>query len=101
VFTLASAACGISQTAAEVIAARAFQGLGAALFVPQTMAVIIAIVPAGHSYTSALRDAIVVPVVALLAGAALALALRQVKLAAPAEPAEEARPASLTAPSTG
>src|ERR1700743_3177949 len=37
VFTLASAACGISQTAAEVIAARAFQGLGAALFVPQTM----------------------------------------------------------------
>jgi hypothetical protein len=39
--------------------------------------------------------------VALLAGAALALALRRVKVAAPAEPAEEARPAGSTAPSTG
>src|SRR6201996_7605922 len=52
VFTLASAACGISQTAAEVIVARAFQGLGAALFVPQTMAVIIAIFPAGRRGTA-------------------------------------------------
>ena len=52
VFTLASAACGLSQTAAEVIAARAVQGLGAALFVPQTMAMIIAIFPAGRRGTA-------------------------------------------------
>jgi EmrB/QacA subfamily drug resistance transporter len=52
IFTLASAACGISQSAAEVIAARAIQGLGAALFVPQTMAVIIAIFPAGRRGTA-------------------------------------------------
>jgi EmrB/QacA subfamily drug resistance transporter len=48
VFTLASAASGISQTAAELIAARAVQGLGAALLLPQTMAVIIATFPAGR-----------------------------------------------------
>ncbi|HEY6494870.1 MAG TPA: DHA2 family efflux MFS transporter permease subunit [Trebonia sp.] len=52
VFTLASAACGLSQNAAEVIAARSVQGLGAALFVPQTMAVIIAIFPPGRRGTA-------------------------------------------------
>ncbi len=46
VFTLASLTCGLSQTAGEVIAARAFQGVGAALLVPQTMSVIIATFPA-------------------------------------------------------
>jgi EmrB/QacA subfamily drug resistance transporter len=48
VFTLASAASGISQTAAELIAARAVQGLGAALLLPQTMAMIIATFPASR-----------------------------------------------------
>ncbi len=48
VFTLASAASGVSQTAAELIAARAVQGLGAALLLPQTMAVIIATFPASR-----------------------------------------------------
>jgi len=48
VFTLASAASGISQTAAELIAARAVQGLGAALLLPQTMAMIIATFPANR-----------------------------------------------------
>jgi EmrB/QacA subfamily drug resistance transporter len=48
VFTLASAAGGLSQTAAELIAARAVQGLGAALLMPQTMAVIIATFPASR-----------------------------------------------------
>jgi EmrB/QacA subfamily drug resistance transporter len=52
VFTLASAACGLSQNAAEVIASRSVQGLGAALFVPQTMAVIIAIFPASRRGTA-------------------------------------------------
>ena len=46
VFTLASLTCGLSQTAGEVITARAFQGLGAALLMPQTMSVIIATFPA-------------------------------------------------------
>ncbi len=48
IFTLASAASGISQTAAELITARAVQGLGAALLLPQTMAVIIATFPASR-----------------------------------------------------
>ena len=48
VFTLASAASGVSQTAAELIAARAVQGLGAALLLPQTMAMIIATFPASR-----------------------------------------------------
>jgi len=46
VFSLASAAAGLSQTAVELIAARAVQGLGAAMLLPQTMAIIIAIFPA-------------------------------------------------------
>jgi EmrB/QacA subfamily drug resistance transporter len=45
VFTLASAASGLSQNGTELIAARAVQGLGAALLLPQTMAIIIAIFP--------------------------------------------------------
>jgi EmrB/QacA subfamily drug resistance transporter len=53
VFTLASAASGISQNAGELIAARAVQGLGAAMLLPQTMAIIIAIFP-GHRRGAAL-----------------------------------------------
>jgi EmrB/QacA subfamily drug resistance transporter len=45
VFTLASAASGLSQTGTELIAARVVQGFGAALAMPQTMAIIIAIFP--------------------------------------------------------
>ncbi|HTU74118.1 MAG TPA: DHA2 family efflux MFS transporter permease subunit [Trebonia sp.] len=45
-FTLASLASGLSQTAGQLITARAFQGLGAALLMPQTMSVIIATFPA-------------------------------------------------------
>ena len=52
IFTLASAAAGCSQTAAELIAARAVQGLGAALLLPQTMAVIIATFPAARRGTA-------------------------------------------------
>lgn len=40
VFTLASVWCGFSETIGTLIAARALQGLGAALLTPQTMAVI-------------------------------------------------------------
>ncbi|WP_019630087.1 MFS transporter [Actinomadura atramentaria] len=45
-FTLASLACGISQDPTQLIIARAVQGLGAALLMPQTMSIIIATFPA-------------------------------------------------------
>lgn len=45
VFTLASAACGLSGSIGMLIAARAFQGLGAALMTPQTMAIITRLFP--------------------------------------------------------
>ncbi|MFG2005768.1 DHA2 family efflux MFS transporter permease subunit [Spirillospora sp. NPDC048911] len=45
-FTLASLACGISQDPAQLIAARAVQGLGAAMLMPQTMSIIIDTFPA-------------------------------------------------------
>ncbi|WP_067455658.1 MFS transporter [Actinomadura macra] len=45
-FTLASLACGISQDPTQLIAARAVQGLGAALLMPQTMSIIIGVFPA-------------------------------------------------------
>ncbi|WP_026413973.1 DHA2 family efflux MFS transporter permease subunit [Actinomadura oligospora] len=44
-FTLASLACGIAQDPTQLIAARAIQGLGAALLMPQTMSIIIATFP--------------------------------------------------------
>lgn len=45
VFTVASAACGLSTSIGMLIAARAVQGLGAALMTPQTMAVITRLFP--------------------------------------------------------
>lgn len=39
-FALASAACGAAQTATELIAARAVQGIGAALLVPPSLALL-------------------------------------------------------------
>jgi EmrB/QacA subfamily drug resistance transporter len=45
-FAIASVTCGFSQNAGELIGARAVQGLGAALLLPQTMAIIIATFPA-------------------------------------------------------
>ncbi|KJS62198.1 DHA2 family efflux MFS transporter permease subunit [Streptomyces rubellomurinus] len=46
VFTLSSLWCGVSGSIGMLIAARAVQGLGAALMTPQTMAVITKIFPA-------------------------------------------------------
>jgi EmrB/QacA subfamily drug resistance transporter len=48
VFTVASAWCGLTGDIQQLIVARVFQGLGAALMTPQTMAVITRIFPA-HS----------------------------------------------------
>src|SRR4051812_19158855 len=45
VFTLASLACGLSGTIGLLIAARAVQGIGAALMTPQTMSMITRVFP--------------------------------------------------------
>jgi EmrB/QacA subfamily drug resistance transporter len=46
VFTIASLACGLAAEPWQLIAARVVQGLGAAMLMPQTMALIIAHFPA-------------------------------------------------------
>ncbi|MFJ8017071.1 DHA2 family efflux MFS transporter permease subunit [Streptomyces sp. NPDC096339] len=45
-FTLASIACGLAAGPGTLIATRAVQGLGAAMMVPQTMVMIVAVFPA-------------------------------------------------------
>ena len=45
VFTVASVWCGLSGSIGELVAARALQGIGAALITPQTMALITRIFP--------------------------------------------------------
>ncbi len=44
-FTLASAACGLSPTVGWLIAFRALQGVGAALLLPQTLAILTTVFP--------------------------------------------------------
>jgi EmrB/QacA subfamily drug resistance transporter len=46
VFTIASAACGLAPNAAALIAFRSVQGLGAALLMPQTLAMLTMVFPA-------------------------------------------------------
>ena len=45
-FTLASAACGLAPSAGLLIAFRAVQGLGAAMLMPQTLAILTMVFPA-------------------------------------------------------
>lgn len=45
IFVLSSAACGLSHTVEMLIVARAVQGLGAAILIPQTMSVINQVFP--------------------------------------------------------
>ena len=52
VFTLASLACGLSPNPTLLIAFRAVQGAGAALLMPQTMAIIIGTFPADRRGTA-------------------------------------------------
>lgn len=51
-FTLSSLACGIAQDPVQLITARAVQGLGAALLMPQTMSIIIGVFPAERRGTA-------------------------------------------------
>ncbi|MFJ9710080.1 DHA2 family efflux MFS transporter permease subunit [Streptomyces sp. NPDC101234] len=52
VFTAASAVCGLAGGIEVLVAARLVQGLGAALLTPQTMALIMAVFPAGRRGTA-------------------------------------------------
>jgi len=52
VFTVASLACGLAPNATVLIIFRAVQGLGAALLMPQTMAIVIATFPAERRGTA-------------------------------------------------
>jgi EmrB/QacA subfamily drug resistance transporter len=45
IFTVASALCGFSQNANELIAARILQGIGGAILTPQTLAIITSLFP--------------------------------------------------------
>jgi EmrB/QacA subfamily drug resistance transporter len=45
IFTAASALCGLSQDATQLIAARVLQGVGGALLAPQTLSILVAIFP--------------------------------------------------------
>ena len=45
IFTLASALCGLSQDANQLIAARVLQGVGAAVLTPQTLAILTTLFP--------------------------------------------------------
>jgi EmrB/QacA subfamily drug resistance transporter len=45
IFTIASALCGLSQDESQLIAARVLQGIGGALLVPQTLAILTSLFP--------------------------------------------------------
>ena len=45
IFTVASALCGFSQDATQLIASRVLQGVGGALLAPQTLSILMAIFP--------------------------------------------------------
>jgi EmrB/QacA subfamily drug resistance transporter len=54
VFTLASLAAGLAQSSSWLLAARAFQGLGAAIAAPSSLALLTTSFPEGHERTRAL-----------------------------------------------
>jgi EmrB/QacA subfamily drug resistance transporter len=52
VFTAASVLCGLAQTPAQLVAARALQGTGGALLTPQTLAIVTITFPANRRGTA-------------------------------------------------
>ncbi|MDO4888741.1 MAG: MFS transporter [Actinomycetaceae bacterium] len=52
VFTVFSLACGLADSPTQLIAARACQGVGAALLVPQILSTIVAVIPAHRQGTA-------------------------------------------------
>src|SRR5215469_7499414 len=54
VFTLASLACGLARSAGMLVAARAAEGLGAAMMAPAALALILAMFPEGAERNKAL-----------------------------------------------
>jgi EmrB/QacA subfamily drug resistance transporter len=51
-FTLASAACGLAQSPAQLVATRVVQGIGGALLTPQTLAILTMVFPAHRRGTA-------------------------------------------------
>jgi EmrB/QacA subfamily drug resistance transporter len=79
VFTLASAACGLAGTPAALIIARVAQGFGAALMVPQVLALVTALFPPAERHRALAWFGVTVGVGAI-AGQVLGGALVQVDL---------------------
>ncbi len=79
VFTVASAACGLAGTSAELIVARFVQGFGAAMMVPQVLALITALFPPAERYRALAWFGVTIGLGAI-AGQVLGGALVQVDL---------------------
>ena len=79
VFTIASAACGVSGTPTILIISRVAQGLGAALMVPQVLALITALFPPGERHKALAWFGVTVGLGAI-AGQVLGGALVQIDL---------------------
>ncbi len=65
-FTLSSAACGLSNTPGLLIAARAVQGAGAALLTPQPLAIVLPLFPPERRGTAFAINGVVAGVAAVL-----------------------------------
>jgi EmrB/QacA subfamily drug resistance transporter len=65
-FTLASAACGLSSSPGALIAARAVQGVGAALLTPQPLAIVLPLFPPERRGAAFAVNGIVAGVAAVL-----------------------------------
>jgi EmrB/QacA subfamily drug resistance transporter len=78
-FTIASAGCGLAQTPIELIVARLAQGLGAAMMVPQVLALITALFPVEERHRAIAWFGVAVGL-GMIAGQILGGALVQIDL---------------------